>query len=108
LGKVLIMGSSPLGASSGGDDPFRNSRREPLSDAEVNLQIAYLLLDIREKLGSMNKAVQILEAGNTSQAKDINGLGKVAHTAKTLGWIAMSLLGVLVAYLLSHVTVVFK
>jgi hypothetical protein len=124
VGKVIIMDAlgNPLG-----DQP---RRREALSDSEVNLQIAYLLADIRESLGAISNAVQVLENARKTHDErmlqlterttrtecalpglkdavdrhttDLNGLGKVAHTASTLGKIALSALGLAVLAYLYH------
>jgi len=137
VGKVIIMSTSanvPLG------DAPREFSREPLSDREVNLQIGYLLADIRESLGAMSNAIQVLENARRSyeerilqlterttrtecalpglrdavdrHTSDLNGLGKVAHTANTLVRIALAILaaiaGPALIYLYHHVTIIPK
>jgi hypothetical protein len=127
LGKLLLMSTLPQPpippASEGpafGPGPY--------SAGEI--RILNLLLDIKEKLGGTGQATKILwdtskthderllevirEADKTASAlpvmqntiarhdNDLNQLGRIAHTAKTLGYIALTLAGIIGAALLTY------
>lgn len=116
MGKVLIMSTqprSPIPPESEG--PAFGSG--PYSAGEI--RILNLLLDIKEKLGGTGQATKFLEdrskthderllqvireADKTASVlpviqntiarhdRDLNELGKVAHTAKTFGTVALGL-----------------
>ena|ERR1700683_3905116 len=112
----------------------------PPSDGEVNQRIAHLLTEIQAHLGAMGNAVQILEKARpiyderilelierTTKTEsavpglketvdrhttDLDGIGKVAHTADKLVRIALGILaaiaGPTLIYLYHHVTLVWK
>jgi hypothetical protein len=110
-------------------------RREPLSDGEVLLQISYGLAEIRQNLGEISNAVKVLEdarkiyderilqliktmAGTESalpslkdtidrHSNDLNGLGRVAHSAKIFGNIALALIGSGVILMIAIVTFLY-
>jgi hypothetical protein len=110
-------------------------QREPLSNGEVLLQISYGLAEIRENLGEMRRAVEILEDARKTyderllqlikaqtatdaalptlkhtldrNSADLNGLGKIAHSAKFFGNIALVLIGSVVGLAISIVTFLY-
>jgi hypothetical protein len=49
------------------------------------------LMDMERALGRLETAVEGLERSTAQHAKDLNGLGKAAHTASTFGKIALGL-----------------
>lgn len=124
MAKLIIMGTAP-------NIPPPNippSDREPLSDAEVKLEIAYLLAEIQQNLGATSNAVRILEDARkiyderilqlierTTRTEsaipglketvdrhtaDLNGLGRRSHTTDTLAKIALGILTPVAAGLL--------
>ena len=110
-------------------------QRESLSNGEVLLQISYGLAEIRENLGEMRRAVEILEDARKTyderllqlikaqtatdaalptlkhtldrNSADLNGLGKIAHSAKFFGNIALVLIGSVVGLAFSIVTFLY-
>ena len=121
------------------------------SEDDIQLQIGYLLADIRESLGELRNAAKVsddarkinderilqlvekttrsetilsglekaidrhntdLRAEIARHATDLNGLGKVAHTADKLVRIGYAILviigGPILVYFYRHVTITFK
>jgi hypothetical protein len=129
MGKLLIMAT----ASNAPNLP--TTPGEPLSNAEVLLQISYGLAEIRDNLGEMRRAVEILEDARKTyderilqliktttatdsalpglkstidrHSADLNGLGKIAHSAQFFGKIALVLLGSVVGIAISVVTFLY-
>jgi hypothetical protein len=126
LGRLLAMATEPPIPPENEGPPFGPG---PYSAGEI--RILNLILEIKEKMGGTGHATRTLEdtsrihderllgvireADRTDAVlpdmrstiarhdRDLNGLGKVAHTAKTLGYIALTLAGIVgtafVAYL---------
>jgi hypothetical protein len=129
--KIIIMASrsqSPIPEDIPRESQMPAFGPGPYSAGEI--RILNLLLDIKEKLGGMGHATKILEdtskthderllevireADKTASVlpsmqntiarhdKDLNGLGKVAHTAKIPGYIALTLAGAIGAAFLTY------
>jgi hypothetical protein len=49
-------------------------------------------MDVERALGRLESAVEGLERSTAQHAKDLNGLGKVAHTIVTFGKLALALI----------------
>jgi hypothetical protein len=149
--KVLIM-PSPAESSSEGVPREPTAASFPRgSEGDLQLQIGYLLADIRESLGELRNAAKVsddarkvnderilqlveritraettlsglektterhnsdLRATIDRHATDINGLGRVAHTADRLVRIGYGILvivgGPILLYIYHHVTLVFS
>jgi ABC-type nitrate/sulfonate/bicarbonate transport system permease component len=48
-------------------------------------------MDVERSLGRLESSVAELERSTAQHAKDLNGLGKVAHTASMFGKVALGL-----------------
>jgi len=55
----------------------------------IDIRAVFTALDLYRSLGRLEKATEVLEAKVARQEHDLNGLGKVAHTASMLGKIAV-------------------
>lgn len=55
-----------------------------------DIRLVFTALDLYRSLGRLEKAVEVLEAASAQHQKDLNGLGKVAHSAVFFGKIALA------------------
>ena len=53
------------------------------------MRTVFTAVDLYRSLGRLEHAVEVLENANVRHERDLNQLGKIAHTAKTLGNIAL-------------------
>jgi len=103
--KVLIMASrpqpSPENVPPGGEGlPLAPG---PISPSDM--RGVFTAVDLYRSLGRLEKATEVLENAIARHDKDLNQLGKIAHTAKTLGNITLTLtsgIGVAILIYLYH------
>jgi len=70
------------------------------------------LMDVERALGRLESSVAELERSIAQHSKDLNGLGKVVHTADNIIRISLGVIaaiaGPVLLYLYRHVTLVFS
>jgi hypothetical protein len=69
------------------------------------MHAVFTAVELYRSLGRLEKATEVLENAITRHDKDLNQLGKIAHTAKTLGNIALTLtsgIGIAILIYLYH------
>jgi hypothetical protein len=73
--------------------------------APSDMRTVFTAVDLYRSLGRLEHAVEVLKNANVRHEKDLYQLGKIAHTAKTLGAIALSAasgLGIVILIYLIH------
>lgn len=89
--KILIM-PSPQESS---DNVQQEHEGLPLAPGQPilpnDIRLVFTALDLYRSLGRLEKAVEVLENAKAQHEKDLNGLGKVAHTASLFGKIALGI-----------------
>jgi len=129
MGRVVIMSTQPQPSAAvpaGGEAP--SLAPGPIMPSDI--RTLFTAVDVYRSLGGLEKAVEILETATKSNAekierlthtsdqtafavpilenaiarhdKDLNELGRIAHTARTLGQIALSGIGVAILVYLYH------
>jgi hypothetical protein len=109
--KVLIMPSPQERerADSSRESLSPQAEKLPLAPGQPilpsDLRLVFTALDLYRSLGKLEKAVEVLEVAKTQHEKDLNGLGRVAHTASLLGKIALGIVAPVVATIIIAVLV---
>ena len=98
--KVLIMPTPEE------RERFERSAVGPDPEPTTDILALQTLMDLERALGRLETAVAGLERSTAQHGKDLNGLGKVAHTTKAFGQLALAVIagGGVVVFLtyLSH------
>jgi hypothetical protein len=71
----------------------------------IDIRAVFTALDLYRSLGRLEKAVQVLEEAKARHEKDLNGLGKVAHTASMFGKIALVVIAPVAAAIIYAIVV---
>jgi len=91
--KILIMPTRPQPSPGNVPQEGEGPPLAPGSPVTPNdLRTVFTAVDLYRSLGRLEHAVEVLEKANVRNERDLNQLGKIAHTAKTFGNIALTII----------------